>query len=52
MIALKLAKSGWCNNNPEQILNMDGEIVMKMFHYQNFIDEYEEAFHNLNTVEK
>jgi hypothetical protein len=51
LIAMRLARVGYCNGNPLQILKMPASIVFKMLHYDNFVNEYEKEAYLLNTPE-
>ena len=46
IICLKLAKSGY--GNPEAISQMTASWVLKMSQYENFCQDYEEEYLNLN----
>lgn len=38
-----LAKAGWWNGNPSTILTAPIDWVMKAFHYENFVNKYQNA---------
>lgn len=49
LIVLRLAKAGYGGGNPEVIENMSVSWVLKMFHYENFCNDYESEYINLNN---
>ena len=49
LIVLRLAKAGYGGGNPEVIENMSVDWVLKMFHYENFCNDYESEYMNLNN---
>ena len=52
VVALKLAKAGYCGGDPERIFQMRVDIVMAALHYEAFRADYERAFYELNREEK
>lgn len=51
MIALTLAKAGLFGGNPYTVLNTPVDIVIQAFHFNNFMQDYEEASIQLNRKE-
>ena len=45
-VALSLSKAGY--GTPEQIMEMNAEIVMSALDYENFKNEYEQEYMQLN----
>ena len=52
VIALTLAKSGLYGSNPQTVLESPVDIVMHSFHYNNFMQDYEETSIELNKESK
>jgi hypothetical protein len=50
-VALKMARTGYGGGDPEKVLSMPVGIVVAMLHYEQFRDEYERAFMELNRKE-
>ena len=51
-VALQIAKSGFFSGNPELVLNSPVDIVLKTYHYINFIQDYEDTSIELNKENK
>lgn len=47
-----LAKSGLYGGNPDIIYNSRVDRVIDLYHYNNFIKEYETTFYELNKEKK
>lgn len=41
MIALSLAKAGYYNGNPEQVLEGRIDIVLQLFYFEDFCNKYQ-----------
>lgn len=48
MIALRLARAGYCGGDPEKVLRMRADTVLAMLAYEKFKDDYERAYIDLN----
>ena len=48
MVALRLAKAGYCGGDPERILGMRADLVMAALQYESFIGDYERTYLELN----
>jgi hypothetical protein len=48
VIALRLAKDGFCGGDPEKILTMRADLVMAAYHLRVFDMEYERTYLDLN----
>ena len=48
IICLKLAKKGYKGGDPEAIESMSLSWVLKMIQYEDFCQDYEEEYYNLN----
>jgi hypothetical protein len=46
LIILRLSKAGY--GTPEQIRQMTGQDVISLYHYENFINDYEKEFFEIN----
>jgi hypothetical protein len=51
IIALKLAKAGYCGGDPERILMMRADFVIEALHYETFIHDYETTYYEMNRGE-
>lgn len=47
-VALRLAKSGWCGGNPEEVLKLRADLVMAAVQYESFRIDYEKTYYELN----
>ena len=47
-----LAKGGLYGGNPQTVLNTPVDIVMQSYHFNNFMQDYEEASIQLNKESK
>lgn len=47
-IILMLAKAGYFGGNPSTVLNTPIDWVMKCYHYENFVNKYQNAEMELN----
>lgn len=52
LIALRLAKEGFCGGDPERILKMRVDLVVASVEYVAFCGDYEKAFIELNKGEQ
>lgn len=50
VVALKLAKAGWCGGNPEAVMEMSAEMVMAALQYEEFIPQFEKKWKELNDT--
>ena len=48
IISLRLASEGFGNGDPEKIMSMRGDWVLKMIQYSNFKGEYQEVAIEMN----
>jgi len=46
--AIKLAKEGYFNGNPQDILNAPVNVVQSILEYENFVYDYEQEYIALN----
>ena len=49
---MTLAKSGMYNGNPQTVLESPVDIVMQSYHFNNFMQDYEETSIELNKENK
>jgi len=47
-----LAKAGYCNGDPNAILHCPVDIVIGMMEYEDFANDYEVAYIELNKEDK
>lgn len=47
-IACRLAKEGYFNGNPEEVLKARADIVQSVLEYGNFTEDYEKQYIALN----
>jgi hypothetical protein len=52
VIALKLARAGYGGGDPERILNMRVDLVIEAAQYEQFCNDYESEYIELNTEKK
>lgn len=52
MTALQLAKAGWCDGDPDLILEKPTERVIEMLFYEIFLREYEDTAIEINREDK
>lgn len=48
LVALRLAKSGYYNGDPDKVLKGKVSHVISLMEYERFIHRYEEAYTELN----
>lgn len=48
LIAFRLAKAGYFGGNPELAMQARVDVVIGLFEYEKFLNDYEEAFRELN----
>lgn len=51
-IACRLAKAGFFNGDPEQVLNSPASIVEAAIAYETFESDYAKQYEDLNAPEK
>lgn len=51
-LALRLAKNGFYNGNPQNILDADVDMILKIKDFEIYDKEYLECFEQLNKVER
>jgi hypothetical protein len=51
-MALRLAKNGWWDGDPEKILGTSADAVMKAIHFEDFCGDYESELVRLNKPEE
>lgn len=52
MVANTLAKAGYFGGNPENVYNARVDIVLDVYHYEQFTRDYESTYYELNKTEK
>jgi len=48
MVALRLAKAGYCGGDPSKVLEMRADLALAAIQYETFTRDYEAAFIELN----
>lgn len=48
MVALRLAKAGYYDGDPEKALNASADMVMAVVQYESFVNDYERTVVDMN----
>lgn len=48
VISIRLAKAGYWAGNPEAVKDAPSDEVMRAWHYEQFVNDYERTWWNLN----
>jgi hypothetical protein len=51
LVAVRLAKSGYFQGDPEKVLQADADHVLMLVNYDTFLSNYEKVYFELNKPE-